>query len=65
MQELSQFLIIMINLQRFLSYWRNVKMIIALFTAATCACPAEMDGGGKISPFSFRDNSPEFVTDLA
>jgi hypothetical protein len=47
MQELSQFLIIMINLQRFLSYWRNVKMIIALFTAATRACPAEMDGGGK------------------
>jgi hypothetical protein len=45
MQELSQFLIIMINLQRFLSYWRNVKMIIALFTAATRACPAEMDGG--------------------
>jgi hypothetical protein len=47
MQELSQFLIIMINLQRFLSYWRNVKMIIALFTAATRACPAEMDGGEK------------------
>jgi hypothetical protein len=64
MQELSQFLIIMINLQRFLSYWRNVKMIIALFTAATRACPAEMDGGGKFT-FPSRDNSPEFVTDLA
>jgi len=65
MQELSQFLIIMINLQRFLSYWRNVKMIIALFAAATRACLVEMDGGGEISPFLSRNNSPEFVIDLA